>query len=658
MPTAKKLEKKSSGGLPKIFLLIILLVVIIGVAIGGYFLFYKGGLLSRAIPSLPKITKPSEDMSRARVMTLDPESENVMQVTTREKVIITLTIPKGAIDKKQNIKMIPYYYNEKSGDPSAGVILSPGNLAFKQPVTLLFDLSDSKLRTDAPTSIGKMETVRASGKSQVLMIDQNASELIPVLVAREVETSTQLRARVLTGGGYVFSVDGKDQKRWAENAMSKDKINSLSILEAAKVLLSEGVSLNKKDKSKANAAADKILGKKLPPSHEMVAALTVKKLLDGKKTGFNFVPKAFAVEGSMSAAPTTNRQVIEFLCKSKGYKVEDYVGFAAAAATYGFGDLRDKCMTVALNMAANDARKLLADKNASIKSMLIALKNLQFLGIDEADALGDKLTEKIKWKAEDEAKRVAYDIDATPIEMATELQKLQELGVEGKTADTLTERLVTEQNKKEANYPTPPPEDYEQKTDYSEEQVLVDQAWNVVGIELLKVMGFKDFSEEGLKDKFKEMTDNALLLNEAAYEMCKEFNGDNCDSVYNESKQKLEDNLQEGYRVAGDVGTVQNSAYEEPEYDDAGGSYYYELTPTPDEEYYQNLNDGEENAADPLDQVEDNHDQGALEDVGAESQNLESDTPSDNSGDSEDVQGASTLNIVNIVKKEISKIFH
>ncbi len=602
-------------------------------------------------------------MSRARTMTVDPSSENVMQVTTREKVVITLTIPKGAIDKKQNIKMIPYYYNDKSEDPSAGVILSPGNLSFKQPVTLFFDLSDSKLRTDGPENVGKMETVRTTGTSQVLMIDQNASELIPTLVAREVETSTQLRARILTGGGYLFSVNGRDQKRWAENAMKKEKVNSLSILEASRVLLSSGVSLDKKDRSKANAAADKILGKKLPPPHEMVAALSVKKLLSDTKTSFNLVPKALAQEGYIPAASSTPRQVIELMCKSKGYMVEDYVGFAAAAATYGYGDLRDRCMTVALNKAADDARKLLADKNASIKSMLIGLKNLQFLGIDEADALGEKLMEKIKWKAEDEAKRVAYDIDSKPVELATELQKLQTLGVEGATAEILTERLVEILDEQEANMPTPPPEDYEEESDYSEEQILVDQAWTIIGIELLKVMGITDISEEGLKEKFKEMSDNTTLLNEAAYEMCKELGGEDCDSNYNKAKSDLEDALEEGYRVAEEIGSVQNSEYEEPDYDDAGGNYYFEedLTPTPGDGDSESM---EWEYEDPSDQYEDDHvqEEESEEIYMMESQSTEEESGSEDESETEssaeeEVEGASTSNPIQILIQYISKVF-
>ena len=656
----KSVSPKKSG-LPKIVIALVIIVLTLAGLGGGYLLFSKTGILTKQIASLPKITKPSSDMSRARILTIYPDKENVMQVMTREKVVITLTIPKGAIDKKQNIKMIPYYYNEKSEDPSAGVIISPGNLSFKIPVTLMFDLSDSTLRSDAPKSVGKMETVRVTGTSQVLMIDQNASELIPTLVAREVETSTQLRARVLTGGGYVFSVNGKDQKRWAENAMQKDKVNSISILEASKVLLSAGVDINKKDRSKANAAADKILGKKLPLSHEMVAALMVKKLLSDKKTGFNLIPKASAQEGYIPAASSTPHQVIELLCKSKGLKVEEYVGFGAAAASYGYGDLRDKCMTVALNKAASDARSLLKSKDASIKAMANAIKNLQFLGLDEQTDLVEQLHEKIKATAISEANKVAYDIDATPIEMAKELQKLETLGAQGKTADILTERLVDVLEEQEANMPTPVPENYEGETDFSIEQVLVDQMWTVVGIEVLKAMGITDFSEDGLKDKFKDMTDNALLLNDVMFEMCKEMNGDNCDTTYNEAKNGLEDNLNEGYRVAGEIGTVQNSEYEAPDYDDSHGGFYFEedLTPTPGE------GDSEEwNYEDPADEIEDNHDQGeyieqeeSLDVMQSQSIDGEEEAEEEVSQEDEDVEGASTTNLFNVIIHNIKELF-
>lgn len=595
--TKKIVRKKGSSKTP---LLVIIIILITTVILGGMFTFSKiNNSSSKSLfAERPKITKPTPDMSRARKLTINPNEDTVMQIGTKEKISITLTIPKGALEKEQEITMIPYYYDGESDDPSAGVIIGPGTLEFKHPVTLLFDLTDSTLKTDAPTSRGKMDEVRMNGTSQVLMLDQDATELIPTLIAREVETSTQLRARILSGGGYVVSVNGKDQERWAENAFKKEKINAISILEAAKVLLSTGSGMNKDDRGKAQAATEKILEKKNPTPHELVAALSVKKLLTDKKTSLIPLANAQSDSGYIPAQRTTPRGLIEFACKSKGGPVEAYVAYAAAAWNYGYGDLRDKCMTVALNKAADDARKLLNDPNASIKSMLIALKNLQFLGIDEADGLGDKLMEKVKWKAEDEAKRVAYDIDATPLEVAIELQKLQTLGVdEGRTQEILNERLSEEMEKIEGNIPSPPPEDYDVESEYSEEQVLIDQAWTIIGIELLKFAGFTDFSQEGIQKKFDEMRQGTELFVDGMYTVCKEFGGDNCDSAYNEAQQNIQKATEESYRVSSEIGRVQDSAFETPDYEDYGAHYSFELTPTPDEEYYMNLNE-EENSGD------------------------------------------------------------
>jgi len=609
MPRSKKklpkkiINKKGSSKTP---LLITIVVLATTAIVGGMFLFAKSRSTSSSkglFAERPKITLPSPDMARARQLTINPDEETIMQIQTKEKVTITLTIPKGSLNEKTTIKMIPYYYDEKSQDPSAGVIIGPGTLEFNHPVTLLFDLSESSLRTDAPANRSKMDQVRMNGTSQVLMLDQNATELIPALVAREVETSTQLRARILTGGGYVFSVDGKDQDRWAKNAFKKEKINAISILESAKVLLSSKEKMSKDDLGKAQVAAEKILAKKNPTPHEFVAALSVMKLLSDEKT--SFVPKAYAAENDpMTVQRVTPRGVIEFMCKEKGLPVEAYVAYGAAAWNYGYGDLRDKCMTVALNKAADDARKLLRDPNASIKSMLIAVKNLQFLGIDEVDELADKLFEKIKWKAEDEAKRVAYDIDATPIEIATELQKLQTLGVdEGRTQEILNERLMDKIKEVEDNIPTPPPDDYEVESEYSEEQVLLDQAWTIIGIEVLKMMGFTEFDQESIQKRFDEMRQGAEMLNEAVYPLCKEFGGENCDQVYNQSKQDIEKAAQESYRVSSEIGRVQNSEFETPDYDDYGAHYSFELTPTPDEEYYMELNEDDQDEEESYDDI-------------------------------------------------------
>ena len=239
-----------------------------------------------------------------------------------------------------------------------------------------------------------------------------------------------------------------------------------------------------------------------------------------------------------------------------------------------------------------------------MKQYILSVKNLQFLGIDEVDELADKLFEKIKWKAEDEAKRVAYDIDATPIEIATELQKLQTLGVdEGRTQEILNERLMDKIKEVEDNIPTPPPDDYEVESEYSEEQVLLDQAWTIIGIEVLKMMGFTEFDQESIQKRFDEMRQGAEMLNEAVYPLCKEFGGENCDQVYNQSKQDIEKAAQESYRVSSEIGRVQNSEFETPDYDDYGAHYSFELTPTPDEEYYMELNEDDQDEEESYDDI-------------------------------------------------------
>lgn len=574
----KRSTKKISKGFSKLQVLASGVVIILVIAAVSLFLL-KATPLNQLNPFTEKIaiTKPHPDMARARQLTIDPTQDTVMRITTREKVKISLVIPKGALAKKQTIEMIPYYYDKDATTPSAGVIISPASVSFSQPVTMLFDLSESPFRTDAPKN-QKDKTLRYSGNSQVLTLDKEAKELMPILVARELETSTQLRARILGGGGYVFTTEKDRQFTWAKHAFAKEKVNTLSLLEATNTLLSNKQPLSNDMRKKAEGAVAKIVAKKTPPASELYAALVAKKLLQQSKV--SFVSQAYAYE--------TSEGYFIAVCKKDGLSVEEYVGFAKAAQLMGFDAIGEKCLIQAKNLVTQAAEKVLNNASSTLKEVITALQDVQFLGIDEESQIDESLMNKAREIVKQDAKKVADDPQSTDVQAALELQKLQAFGVEGPVTDTLEKRLTekVENIEKDVEETPPPPDepqmapdDYGDGPTIDEEEILTNQAMSVVGIELLKLMGIEELDEASLKEKFSTMAEETKMLNEAVYAACLELNGDDCDSKHAQIARDIDKALDDSYAVAEDIGQTQSQEYDEPEYDDV--QLYIEPTEDP-----------------------------------------------------------------------------
>ncbi len=631
---AKKLSGKS-GSRSRLLTALIVLAVVGGILFGLYLLFSKSGILTKTVASIPKITKPAPDMARGRQLKVKANEDNIVQISTREKILISLIIPKGALDKDEVIKMIPFYYNSKTSDPSVGVLIGPGTLSFKQPVTLMFDLHESPFKTGAPDYI--TGDIRFTGPTQVLMIDQKATELVPTLVARDLETNTQLRARILTGGGYVVSFDGREQVRWARHALEKEKVNSLSILEASNVLLSKKENLSKKERSLADATSKRLLSKRDLPAQEYFAAMVTQKLLKDTKT--SLIPQAYATETGIGVTDT--------LCKKPNFLVEHYVSFAYAGKMMGNMEAYQGCMTMARNQAAADAKRLLNSKNATIKEMLVAMANLQFLKMDDMTDLDELLHEKIIVVATKQAEKVAYDIDATTTQRAVELQKLQALGAEGKVADLLEQQVIDDIEKKGEPPPDVQPENYDAETSYDENQILYNQAMTVIGIGFLKMAGFEEFDQASIQKKFDKMREDTIMFAEAMYTACKELGGDNCDETYAEAQRNIEKATEMSYQASSQVGALQSAGYEPPEFNSDSGDYDWqdEDWEAPDEQVDEgDPGDGE--------QVDDTYESDYNEGYVNSEDITETPAPDDSGSyqvQEEEVQGANSTNYLKII---------
>jgi hypothetical protein len=556
------------------------------------------------------VTKPSMDMARARQMTIDPEKDTVMQIVTSEKVRVTMTVPKGALKEKTLVKLIPFYYDKKSEAPTAGVVVGPASINFEVPVTLSFNFSQSSFKNQAPKSAVE-KTIRTTGSAQVLQIDSEGKSLTPTLVSRGTETETYLPARILTGGAYVFSLDGKDQVDIAKQALDKDNMHTLTVMESATVLLFNNRKLSDPELKKTKAAVTKILSKKDPPPFELYAALILQKKITNPS--FSFIAKAYAYE--------TGEGYYQAVCRDNRFTVEEYLGFAKAAQLMGHDTIGDSCINKAKNKVAEEAQKVIASGNPDMKAVMIALQNVQLLGVDEETNLDEQLMEKAKEVVTNEAREVAQDPNSSLIDAAVAMQKMEAIGADqGPTYEALKDRVTKkvdqvendverasddhsrDMDQKEVDWEEAARQVEEEekrldeevaKHDLDEEEILATAVWSQVGIGLLKAFGFEELDRDSLKKKFDEMQAQSEELASIAYSSCLEMQAEGIEVDCAGMKSKTDDLLRQAeelsYRAEEEIGNMQSQEYETPEYLENSGDFelYFEeeLTPTPEDEY-------------------------------------------------------------------------
>lgn len=590
---AKKSTTKSSPLIHngRLLIAIGLVTLILGAISVGYYLKVWESLpfVSQKI----EVTRPKADMSRARQMTVDPASDSVVTIVNREGVRISLQIPKGALKEKTLVKLIPFYKDKNASSPTSGVIVGPAKLNFLKPVTLAFNFSESVDKNSAGGNVQK--ELRITNTSQVLQVDSEATSLTPTLIARGIESKNYLPARILTGGAYVFDTTGKHQEEYAQAALKVKNAHSLIVMESATVLLTKGKSLSKAELAKTKNAIAKILSKESPPPYELFAALALDQKLNKK---ISFIPQAYAYE--------TGQGYFEAVCKEEGLSASDYLGFAKGAQLMGYDSIGENCIQKAKNVVAEETKKILANQNADLKTVILALQDVQIVGLDEETQLDEALIKKAQEVAEKEGATTLDDPNATAVDAAKALQRMEGLGIEdGEVHDALQKKVKDAANLDQYDNLEPPddgdgssggdddgitlPDDYGDGGTFDEEEILSDAVWSVVGVELLKAMGFEELDEASLKKKFDEMADATIELGNVAYTMCVELEGDNCEDIKHELS-KVEPAREEGYRVAEDIGEVQSRDYETPEYTEETGAEYLnglyveDLTPTPAED--------------------------------------------------------------------------
>lgn len=418
------MPKKQSGLAP-----VFILIIIAALGVGAIVLkpWEKiSNIPFTQLAKAPEATQPKLDLRLATTLEVDPQKGATIRVVDSKSVLISLEIPPNALKQKEKITLIPFEATS-SATPTQGVMISPENLNFLQPVSLTFSFNLSEIENDAPEK-GNLENPRSYGKSQVLRLSVADKTLTQVLVARFAEAKYVLPARILRGGAYVFSLDGKFQKEFARQTLASDKSSASSKIEAAISLLALGVKLTSQEVEVAKVAVSKILELENPALIELnAAAILDKKLKEFKSYLINTV-----------FAQSSFRGYIDFRCKHPSSSYQDIIRAAAAASTFGFKDLYQSCIELARNKLRAQKDEILKNTN-NVGELVQLLNDFQLLALEEPPKFGTdpyvvQVQEKINQVLNEKmAKLTDPDYGRTPTEerkQVRDLGKVRKYGID------------------------------------------------------------------------------------------------------------------------------------------------------------------------------------------------------------------------------------
>lgn len=252
-----------------------LIVLLVGAAIyGGYYATVgqqkNATAASIANPNKPddlEIIQPALDPVRGKQLTITPALGGTLQVTTNRGLVITLTIPPGALQKAQQVSIVPFLEDGNRSTLDNGVLITPGNLVFTRPVTLSYDLTGTTLKNESPGTL--------TGSSHVYRLLPKRQSIVPVLIARAIETKTHVPARIISGGAYTLSLISTRGEALSRVVLADKSSRAGTILEAGSYLVGTQRALSEKEKKVAMAAMQLVTGMQDPPAPEQYAALAL-----------------------------------------------------------------------------------------------------------------------------------------------------------------------------------------------------------------------------------------------------------------------------------------------------------------------------------------------------------------------------------------------
>jgi hypothetical protein len=423
-PEAKPVTKRP------VTLYILLGIAALALLGGGFYLFTRHSAQAK-ITTAPLKKSPLEngdkkDLSRAKVIMVDPAAEQNIILMTDKKVLVTVDIPKGVFKSKHKIAIVPFKTNNPANPVK--ILIFPQDLSFKKPVTISFDLSRTEYRNTAPEFI--TTEGRVSGNTQLLFTDRITNQPFPALISRSTETGRYVTARILGTGLYSLTTDGAGKSDYARAALASKNADVLTVLESASAILFKQEKLTEVEKKLAMSAVSRIKNKKDGSAYDMYAAYALSQALTGKKASFSLIRKA-------EAAGDPYADYLKFACgdsKNENHP-ETLAILANTAKLAGFPDVEQKCMDHARTIVAERSRKLLSG-NPTTQELLAQIAENKSFKLPDAtsEALQNRINQNLTKEIQDLVNK-----GATKEEL---VHKLTEAQAYGKISDKLTE-IVT-----------------------------------------------------------------------------------------------------------------------------------------------------------------------------------------------------------------------
>lgn len=273
-----------------------------------------------------EIIQPKVDSLRGKKMLITPAEGGVLQVKTNQGITVTLYIPPDAITRTQTVSLVPFAEDGNPVTLDTGVVITPGSLVFKEPVTLSFSLAGSSLENKNAGAPNPAET-RFYGNTHIFRLIPKRQSITPVLIARAAENSTDVYGRILSGGAYTLSLVSSRGEALSRVVLSDKNSRASTILEAASFLIGAGKSLSQKEVKTVNTASEFVTSLAQPPLPELYAALALQNHLSQRAT-------------------FTETSYLQLFCSAPGSTYMEYISAAATANLLHDTALMDSCIQI------------------------------------------------------------------------------------------------------------------------------------------------------------------------------------------------------------------------------------------------------------------------------------------------------------------------
>lgn len=405
------------------------------------------------------IHKPTPLFEFAQKVIVTPEEGALLRTADDAGVVMTLSIPPGAVSEVIELTVTPIIPNENG--LQHGLVITPSEIVFSKPVTLSYNWYFANQLKGTTIDAESMVAMKFLRQDQTVRV---------VSLLHPMTTNTYLPVSIYETGWYGVSDNSTLQGVAAERTLKSGESTS-AMLEAGLVLFKLN-DIRSSEKKIVQSEIDTVFDQSEPDLHELALASKLNTLVGNK---LSIVTKAYAY-GSFDG-------YLQFRCNHPDTDYEDAMMAMDIALNMGYSSVVDTCLERAKEILLVEAQKVDNDPSRPTIDTLEVLIQMQLLGLDDGGGEGAKIAE-----------RLSDDL------IATADAKYAALGQE--PDKSLKGRVRPDGSKS-------PLEDGE--------TTLI---FEMLGVGMSNFMGIKAWDKSSLNEFADEMHENMSILLEISDEMC------------------------------------------------------------------------------------------------------------------------------------------